>query len=402
MPVDEESIYTITGEEINRTSIIEEMINFFSLLKEVGDTEITDFNEGSEIRNILETISVSVYLILEYLNDISLVAFLETAEGEYLDRHGNNPWIKQPRDTGTEATGYVTFKIPEAVTEDIVIPEETTVVCEETGNDYYTENETIIAVGDTEATASIICVTEGEDGNVGIGKINMIDDDYLDIPSLTVYNEEPITGGTNYEEDEEYRERLLDFVRRDDFGSFDYYIDLGNNVDGVHDICLLDTNQTDTSGKKYTKQILVNGDVKETPGSVLLDVMEVFSITGNIIAGHTFIVEKPVYVDVDLTVNLTVSETIDETELSSIIHNLFDGGETSYDGESVYGFAFEGLHIGETLFASSLTSTIELYDNVESVTVINNDTQQELTDLSVEENEVLNLVNLTINQTISE
>lgn len=395
MAVDEETFYTITGDEVNRSSILEEMIHFYSLLREVGDTVITDFNEGSEIRNLLETFTVSAYTILEYLNEIALVSFVETADGEYLDMHGNNPWLKLPRDQGTEATGFVTFTIPEATTKDTVIQEGTTVMCEETGNDYYTTNETIIPAGEIEATATIICATAGEDGNVESGAVNIVEDDYINIQGLAVINDDPITGGTDYEEDEEYRERLLAFERQANFGSLPYYQELGDNVDGVHDIYLADTSEK-IDGKPVTKKIYVNGDVKETPATVLSEVLEVFTIPGNIVTGHTFIIQKPDYVPVDLTVNVTVSDTIDESELTDIIYDLFDGGSR------VLGFEFDGLNIGETLFSSSVVSTVEIYDNVESVTIINNDTEEELVDISVSSTEVLQLVNLDINQTIAE
>lgn len=396
MAVDEESFYTIIGEEINRSNILAEMINFYVLLKEVGDTAITDFNEGSEIRNILETFTVSAYQILEYLNSISLISFVETADGEYLDMHGNNPWLRLKRDKGTEATGYVTFKIPAAITEDIVIPEQTTVVCEETGNEYYTENETIIVVGDTEATATVTCATEGEDGNVEIGAINIIDDDYIDVQGLTVNNESPLTGGTDYEEDEEYRARLLAFERKDNFGSLPYYQELGENVYGVHDVFLVDTAQTNpNNNKKYTKKILVNGLTKPTPEYVLSSVLEVFSLTENKVLDHTFIVDRPDYVAVDLTVNITVAETIDESELTTILYDMFNGGNR------VLGFEFEGLAIGETLFSYNLIATIESYDNVESVNIINKNTGAVLDDIHVSSNEILKLNSIDINQTVS-
>ncbi len=209
MAVDDESFYNIIGEEISRENILTEMINFYGLLREVGDTLVTDFNEGSEIRNLLEAIAVVIYWLMEGEDESSKTAFVSTAEGELLDMHGANPWIQQPRDLGSEATGYVTFSIPEPVTEDIVIPEDTTVVSEETGNDYVTESEIILPIGETEATVSIISATEGEDTNAKTGEINIIDDEYLDVAELSVTNEEPVTGGTDYEEDEEYRERLL-------------------------------------------------------------------------------------------------------------------------------------------------------------------------------------------------
>ena len=391
MAVDDEMFYNILGEEISRENIVNEMIKFYTLLREVGDTIVSDFNEGSEIRNILEAIAVVCYWILENDNENTKTAFVSTAEGELLDMHGDNPWIRQPRDVGSEATGYVTFKIPEASTEDIIIPEDTTVICEETGNDYFTDHETLIPVGETEAVASVTCATEGEDGNVGTNEITLIDDDYLDIPELTVTNEEQLTGGTDYEEDEEYRERLLAYIRRDDFGSLPYYQELAESVDGVHDAVFLDD-------PVYTKKILVNGTVKPTPETVLSEVLEEFTNLNNIVVGHTFSVRVPEYVPVKLSVDLTVEELIDETELTSIMQDLFNGGD------SVLGYEFDGLGIGETLFASTVSSVFETYDGVLSVNVnrIIEGTSAPLEDITVSSDECIKLQSVVFNQTIGE
>jgi len=396
MAVDDEMFYNILGEEISRENIVNEMIKFYTLLREVGDTIVSDFNEGSEIRNLLEAIAVICYWILENDNENTKTAFVSTAEGELLDMHGANPWIRQPRDVGSEATGYVTFKIPEASTEDIIIPEDTTVICEETGNDYFTDHETLIPVGETEAVASVTCATEGEDGNVGTNEITLIDDDYLDIPELTVTNEEPLIGGTDYEEDEEYRERLLAYIRRDDFGSLPYYQELAESVDGVHDVNLID--DTDDTAPKYTKIVLVNGTVKPTPETVLSEVLEEFTDLNNIVVGHTFDVRVPEYVPVELSVDLTVEELIDETELTSVMNDLFNGGD------SVLGYEFDGLGIGETLFASTVSSVFETYDGVQSVTVnrIIEDTPTPLEDITVSSDECIKLQSVVFNQTIGE
>lgn len=394
MAVDDESFYNIIGEEISRENILNEMINFYRLLREVGDTVVTDFNEGSEIRNLLEAIAVAIYWLLETEDESTKTAFISTAEGELLDMHGANPLIRQPRDTGSEASGYVTFSLPEDATEDIVIPEETTVVSNETGIEYYTESEIIIPIGETEATASIICAVEGEDGNAGTGEINIIDDEYLGIPELSVINEEPLTGGTDYEEDEEYRERLLAYIRRDDFGSLPYYQNLAESIEGVHDVLFID--DTDNNDPKYTKIILVNGVEKPTSSTILVNVLEEFTIPSNIVVSHNFSVGTPDYVPIDLTVDLTVEELLDENELTQIFYDIFNGGA------NVYGFEFDGLSIGETLFASNVLSTFEYYPgliNMEIKQIIDNEPVP-LSDISVEEDECLKLNSIEFNQTI--
>ena len=394
MAIEEETFYNVIGEEINRTNIVNQMIGFYNLLLEVGETKITDFNEGSEIRNLLESVAVLGYYTMEDQNELSKIAFPDTAEGEWLDKHGANPFIKIERDTGSEATGFVVFTIPNASTDDIVIPEETIVVSTESSLEYATDSEVIIAAGETEVTASVTCLTEGVEGNCSENTVTLIDDDYIDISELTVNNTEAFTGGTDYEEDDEYRERLLAFVRQPDFGSLPYYQELGDNIEGVHDVLLVDTGETTEIGRPYTKKILVNGDTKPVTNELLITVLEVFTDPNNKVIDHTFIVDAPEYVGLSLTVNLNVSNELVESEIAGVVQAVFDGGAP------VDSMEFDGLCIGETLFKNNLISALELFDGVESVTIIDDDTLEELTDISVESNEVLQLTGLTIHQTI--
>lgn len=388
MTIEEDSFYNIVGVEINRTNLVKQMIDYYALKLEAGETKVTDFNEGSEIRNLLEAFAVDLYHLMEEQNELAKIAFIETAEGEWLDKHGASSFIKLPRDTGENSIGFVTFTIAESLVSEVIIPEGTIVVNEETGLEYSTDSEAIISVGETEATVSATCLTEGEDGNCAVNTITLIEDDYLQIKDLSVNNANEFTGGTDYEEDDEYRERLLNYVRQDDFGSIRYYTDLCENVSGVHDVCLVNISN-------YTKKILVNGLIKPTLDDVLAEVLETVSDFNNIVIGHVFLVDRPNYVTLNLSVNLNVSEELVEFDLKKVIQSVFDGGAP------LMGIEFDGLSIGETLRRYTLVSALELFDNVESVSIINNSTGEELIDINVKSNEVLKLGTVNITQNVS-
>ncbi|WP_407415820.1 baseplate J/gp47 family protein [Methanobrevibacter sp.] len=385
MAVNDESFYNLLGEEISRNNLVQQMIDFYSLLLEVGETKITDFNEGSEIRNILEAFAVDVYILMESENELTEIGFVDTAYGEWLDKHGLNPFIGLERDVGMEATGYVTFSIPEVATTELIIPEGTIVVCEDNGLEFITDNETIISVGDDEANAAVTCLTVGSDGNCVAETVTIIDDEYLNIPGLSVVNEEAFSGGTDYEEDDEYRERLLAYIRKDDFGSIGHYEELGNNVDGVHDVVLV-------NATGYTKKVLVNGDVKPTPDDVLVEVASEFTNTFNIVVNHTFTVARPTYVTLDLSVALDVLVELDEDELKTAIADFFNGGS------NIPSMDFDGLFIGEPLSKYKLYPCLESFEGVESVTVtIDN---EELSEITCEDDEVFKLGTVTISQNV--
>lgn len=388
MAISDESFINAIGDEISRANLVQQMINFYQLMLEVGQTRVTDFNEGSEIRNLLESVAVDHYSIMEQENEQTKIAFIETAEGEWLDKHGANPLINLPREQGTEASGYVTFTIPAVATNEVVIPIGTIVSCTENGLEYETQSDVIIGVGETNTTAYVTSLTVGSDGNCSKDTVTVIEDDTLNIPGLTVNNSSAFTGGTDYMEDEEYKAELLSFVRQNTFGSVGYYEELGASVGGVHDVHLIDV-------AGYTKKVLVNGYTKPTPASVLLDVTEVFTIPENLVLGHSFVCDKPDYVTLDLDLTLGVVEELPEEDITSTLHALFDGVPANSAEIDL-----DGLFIGETLTKSSLYNTLELIEGITSVYVEVDGS--EFTDTSVDEDEVLALGTITITQNVEE
>ena len=389
MAVDDVSFMNVLGEEVSRSNLVQQMIDFYNLKLQVGETRVTDFNEGSEIRNLLESIAVDVYNIMEEDDSVARIAFIETADAEWLDKHGANPFVNLPRNQGEVATGYVTFTIPSAQASDVTIPGGTIVSSVDTGLQYMTLIDTIIPVGDTSILASVECLTVGVDGNAESGTVTVIDDDTVDIPGLTVSNSEAFTGGEDYEEDVDYRERLLAFLRKDDFGSLPYYTNLGESVDGVHDVLLVDATG-------YTKKVLVNGNTKPTPNTVLADVLEEYTNVENIVIGHTFTVDKPDYVTKNLTVNLDVNVELDDDDLEEFVRAIFDGGD------ALVGYTFDGLGIGQGIIKNELYENFLLIEYIDSVEIIDGSTTSEITDLTVDDDEVLKIGTVTINQTVEE
>lgn len=393
MAIDDVSFYSLTGEEINRSYLVNQMMGFYGLLLEAGQSKVTDFNEGSVIRNMLEGFSVLGYILLENQNELLSTAFVESAEGEFLDKHGANPFIKLERDEGNEATGYVTFTVPSALTSEAVIPEGTIVVNSSTGLEYSTLNDVVFDTENTSVTVAVECLTVGEDGNCGIGDIDTIDEIIAEIPELSVTNENKITDGSDYEEDEEYRQRLLDYIRQDDFGSYPHYLRIGESVTGVHDIALI--NDVD---EEYTKIILVNGYSKPTPLTVLAEVLEVYTDVNNKIIDHNFTVDKPEYITVDVDVDLSVSVEVDENLVETLISDFFNGTSNM----PVAGFEYSGLYMGEDLTNNMLESNIELLDGVLGVSVTLTVDNTDYSTVTVAENEVCKLGTVTVTQTTQE
>ena len=379
MPIEDIPFYRVTGEEISRNILVEKMIQYYQLKLKANETQITDFNDGSEIRNLLEAIAVDIYALMEELDEICKINFVETAYGEWLDKHGANPLINLPRETGERAKGYVTFTMPSNQNSELIIPQGT--VINSTYNDlqYYTIADNSINVGENSTVAYAECLTEGLDGNCPSHTLTEVE---TNIRGLTVTNENAFTGGLDYEVDDEYRRRLLEYVRKDDFGSRAYYERLGENINGVHDVLIDDTSEQN----KFN--VYVNGLVKPTSDTVLLDVAEAYNNQENILLGHSFNILKPTYKTVNLTIDLDVTERIDDELLQQFIRAIFDGGEI------LQASVFEGLSIGEPLTESKIKSNLQLIESV--VNISNLSSSSSLTPTRLE---VLQLGVATFNQT---
>ena len=388
--LNDESFYNILGEEISRNGLVQQMINFYGLLLEVGETRITDFNEGSEIRNFLETIAVDHYVILEDQNEHAKITFIDTAYGEWLDKHGLHPAIRLERNQGNEAVGEVTFTIPAASTEKTIIPEGTLLASTETGLQFVTDYEASIEIGDLNVDVQCTCMSVGEDGNVVSGSIDLIDDDFIDVHGITVTNADAFTGGVDYEEDEAYRARLLEYVRREDFGSLPYYINLAETVPGVHDVKLVDE-------VGITKKILVNGDVKETSDTLLVDVLTRFSDTRNLGINHTFNVAKPTFVKYSLEVAVDVDAELPSGTFEDLLVKYVDGGYSTFDGR----IEFNGARIGQSITKDEFVNALKIIDNVADATItIKNASSTSVDICSVEADEVVEITNVSVTQNV--
>lgn len=388
--LNDESFYNILGEEISRNGLVQQMINFYGLLLEVGETRITDFNEGSEIRNFLETIAVDHYVILEDQNEHAKIGFIDTAYGEWLDKHGLHPAIRLERNQGNEAVGEVTFTIPSVSTEQTIIPEGTLLASTETGLQFSTDYDAVIEIGDLNVDVQCTCMSVGEDGNVVSGSIDLIDDDFIDVHGITVTNADAFTGGVDYEEDEAYRARLLEYVRREDFGSLPYYINLAETVPGVHDVKLVDQ-------VGITKKILVNGDVKETSDTLLVDVLTRFSDTRNLGINHTFNVAKPTFVKYSLEVTVDVDAELPTGTFEDLLVKYVDGGYSTFDGR----IEFNGARIGQSITKDEFVNALKIIDNVADATItIKNASSTSVDICSVEANEVVEITNVSVTQNV--
>lgn len=333
------SFYNIENEEISEENILNELINYYQTLGSSGKTRITDFNEGSEVRTLLEVLSHLAYNILEEQNNTLSNHFINTAEGEYLDLLGANPNVNLERNQGTLATGLVKFTLPEVNINEVEIPAETVVSTDEM--EYITVEDAYIPIGDTYTYVPVECTIEGADGNCKIGEITN-----CELTDFTVTNEEAFTDGSDFEDDEDYRTRLLEFIRSDNFGSRGYYENVLLNTSGVHDILL-------NTGSSSSIAYYVNTNDLSTTGSVYGELVSYFSDNNNFIVGHTtdLVMSRLHRLSFTVTVPSDCGYTSDE--LVDILSCYFRGGEVQN-----YPVFYDGLDMGVEVDAETVKAAI--------------------------------------------
>ena len=392
MALGDESFYTIDGREINRGVLVQQMIDYYN--EKYPDSQITDFNEGSEIRNLLEALAVDIYHLESDNQNILRACFLATSYGNYLDLFGEE--YHTPRDLGEQSRGVLTFSIPEATTTEILIPRGTSVFDSDTGILFDTTGNTTINIGDTSATCSAVSRVIGEITNAKAGKLTVFaDPNNKPYSSLSVTNVDAFTGGRDYETDDIYRARLLQVKAQDSFGSREYYTRLGESVDGVHDVALVDATG-------YTAKVLVNGDEKPLDVDILAQITGLYTTESNLVYNHSFTVSEVDYTVVDLELTTIVTDEVDDQLFIDLLTTVFDGGniEAGRTADSI-NLAYPGVRINDYLTNYQLLTALESLSFVVQVTSLTSDSKT-FTKLTPDSNEVLKLGKVTITQQVVE
>ena len=390
MALEEVEFYNIVGEIVSLSTLVGQILDYYQQKREVGETQVTDFNEGSEIRNIIEGIAVLCFNILEDENEAGKLPFISTSYGTYLDRIGENPFINLPRIEGNPSQGNVTFTLSVAQANDVSIPAGTLLATSTDGLEFETTDVCVISAGDTTGTVSAECLTSGYDGNISPGQLTVINDADIDTSLISVNNTEAFYNGAEYEEDEDYRLRLLSNVRAEGFGSVPYYIALGENIDGVHDISFV-------SASGYSRKVLVNGYEKPTQDKVLLDVLAAFTDNTNLVLNHKFTADTPTYSPsggLSLTISLNMLSEWSSADLTNFVTKMVYGG-------SFEQIEFAGLKIGENLTKQFIVDNFALLGDVVEVTSVKITGQSaEFTSTNIGSTAVVKLNTLTFSQTV--
>lgn len=149
---------------------------------------------------------------------------LDTAVGQYLDAKGFDYGMY--RHSAQYAVGEVTFSGVDGTT----VPGGTVVVAPEYGVQFLTQGSVVITQGT--ASVDVTCSTLGPSGNVPAGAINQIAQQIQGVSGVT--NAAAFTGGTDREDDDNFRMRIYFKIRYPaTSGNIYHYQQWATEVNGV-------------------------------------------------------------------------------------------------------------------------------------------------------------------------
>lgn len=166
----------------------------------------SEVNRGSEVQKKLEAVASELFALSCYGDFVFKQAFVQTATGKYLDRHGE--MRDCVRKAGTKAIGKLMFYVSQPAAEDIVIDAAT--ICS-SKNDSMIQFETIEAAkilqGETSVEVDAQAVGVGDVYNVEANEITVMVNAPIGVEGVT--NQNLFYGGYNEEADSAYRLRII-------------------------------------------------------------------------------------------------------------------------------------------------------------------------------------------------
>jgi uncharacterized phage protein gp47/JayE len=176
------------------------------------------FTGNSALRVLADAQAALAHLVLKYIDWLSLQLLPDTAETEWLDRHGDIWLVNADGSTGRKAAALASGSVTFTGVDGSAVPQATQLSDGVTS--YETTAQIVIGTGPTEV--GVIAINPGTAGN------HLTGDTLEVIPVLVGVDGNAIvvklTGGTEVETDDQLRERVLRRIRQPPMGgaAYDY------------------------------------------------------------------------------------------------------------------------------------------------------------------------------------
>ena len=305
----------------------------------------TVLTEGGDMAVRMYAAAAEIYALYVYNDWIRRQCFPQTAEGEYLDWHGQMRGIT--RTAASRAQGILRFSIPEVRESAVTVYADT--ACMTAGGVYYdTTEDGIIPPGSLSCDVLARARTAGCAGNAAAGTVVYMTAAPVGVTACT--NPTAFTGGGNAESDESLRARILASYRRLPNGAnAAYYEKEVLDMDGVAAVRVLPKNRG-----LGTVDIIVAAD-GGVPDQALLDAVRArLNETREICVDIQ--VSGPETVTVDVNAAIDVADGYAFSEVKARVE------------EAVRGL-FTGALLGEDVLAARLNAVIFAVQGVKNCAV---------------------------------
>lgn len=190
---------------------------------------------GGDMYIRLYALAEQLYSLWVQADWLKKQSFPQTAEGEYLDYHAQMRGLQ--RLEATKATGELRFSVPSAAASELSVPAGT--VCRtQAGIEFETDEDAVVAAGETYCDVAATSMSAGSSGNVPAGSVIVMTQAPVGISSCV--NTESFSGGSDVEADEELRERVIGSYKRLPNGANAAYYEMQVlDTDGVDAVAVL-------------------------------------------------------------------------------------------------------------------------------------------------------------------
>ncbi|MEA4957533.1 hypothetical protein SDC9_30534 [bioreactor metagenome] len=372
----------ITEQIISKEDIRDTKINAFKDRYEEGKCPINDFEEGRVARTIVDSDTEDSYEVRYLIDNFARMDFPQFAVRGFLDKCGER--VKCPRKPPNNSKGQLKFFFEDEQSKDydILIPMTTMI---STDDEESFEVETIIdatlPAGQSEILVPAESIEDGSEYNIPAGKLTILN---TEIDDLEVTNPEAFTGGEDAEDDESYRERILNSGEGLLEGSEPWFKAMAEQYPGVHDAAVFIKEEG-----HYNIEIVINSFEKPTPDTLIDDLMNFFYQDDMKKARLNPLIKKAENVSVDISCVLDIDSNFDTVTVINNVKN--DITSYIYGGTTSKGVKLKGSYIKEELLR------VQLYSIISNVNgIINYDLNLPLEDVIIGPDEVIILGNLEV------
>ena len=293
-----------------------------------------EVSQGGDLSARLYAAAAQLYALYVQADWVNRQCFPQTAQGEYLDYHAQLRALE--RKAAAPAQGVIRFYGEADGSAGRTIPAGT--VCMTTGLvRFVTLEEGVLAPGETHVDVPAQAAQAGAAGNVIAGSIRTLSVPPVGITGCT--NPEAFAGGTDQEDDEQLRERILSSFRRLPNGANAAFYEQGAlSFDEVAAATALPRNRG-----VGTVDVVV-ATAQGVPGEDLLDELEAYFQERREIAVDVKVL-APEQVTVDLSVELAAEQGEDFDEVAQRVETALQGW-------------FTGQRLGQSVLRARLGSLI--------------------------------------------